>query len=681
MRRHNVNAVRCSHYPNDPAFLDLCDELGLYVDRRGRHREPRPQRLALPRPPLPPGLAGARRCGWSSGTRTTPASSPGRWATRPATASTTTRWPLPSAPTTRRGRCTTRAPSCGDWAGGRGRAPTSCARCTRPIDTDRRRWARVGRGRPAAHPVRVLPRHGQLQRRRWPTTGPPSSRTPGLQGGFLWEWKDHGLRQERPDGRVALRLRRAVRRRARTTPTSWPTAWSARTARPTPRCARWRGSHRPVTVAPVDLRRRLVRVRNRQWFTDLAWLQGEWELLVDGEVRQQRSVAARAVVPPQGDAELEVPFDRAVAESGTEAHLTFRWRTRHDAWFAPAGHEVAWDQLALPAPRRTKRAARPAAAVGWERDGDDLVVAMRGRGSQGGRRVPGLADRRRPSAARCARASRAVARAHRQRRVEAAAAPGAQAPRPLAHVGLDASARELVDVRVGRGSVTARHRLIAPDGLAVVHTQRLRLAGDGAVWLDEELVLPDAWDDVPRVGPVVPGARPPSAEVAWFGLGPGENETDRCSGSLVGRFEGEPDELPYLMPQDFGTRTGVRWYDLVGADRRLRIAAAPTVEPHRVGHAPHGGRPHCGHRLARPAAARRRRRARRRGQAGRRHRQLRPRHPRRLPGGARTPPLDVVAAPVPAIAVPPLTRARRALQARSVPFCGRSRASSAAGGR
>jgi len=31
MKRHNVNTVRTSHYPNDPRFLDLCDELGFYV--------------------------------------------------------------------------------------------------------------------------------------------------------------------------------------------------------------------------------------------------------------------------------------------------------------------------------------------------------------------------------------------------------------------------------------------------------------------------------------------------------------------------------------------------------------------------------------------------------------------------------------------------------------------------
>ncbi len=31
MKRAGINAVRTSHYPNDPVFLDLCDELGFYV--------------------------------------------------------------------------------------------------------------------------------------------------------------------------------------------------------------------------------------------------------------------------------------------------------------------------------------------------------------------------------------------------------------------------------------------------------------------------------------------------------------------------------------------------------------------------------------------------------------------------------------------------------------------------
>ena len=31
MKRHNINAVRTSHYPPHPRFLDLCDEYGLWV--------------------------------------------------------------------------------------------------------------------------------------------------------------------------------------------------------------------------------------------------------------------------------------------------------------------------------------------------------------------------------------------------------------------------------------------------------------------------------------------------------------------------------------------------------------------------------------------------------------------------------------------------------------------------
>ncbi len=31
MKQFNINAVRCSHYPNDPLWYKLCDQYGLYV--------------------------------------------------------------------------------------------------------------------------------------------------------------------------------------------------------------------------------------------------------------------------------------------------------------------------------------------------------------------------------------------------------------------------------------------------------------------------------------------------------------------------------------------------------------------------------------------------------------------------------------------------------------------------
>ena len=55
MKRCNFNAVRTSHYPNDPAFLDLCDELGLYVIDEADIESHAWYERRVPRPPLPAG--------------------------------------------------------------------------------------------------------------------------------------------------------------------------------------------------------------------------------------------------------------------------------------------------------------------------------------------------------------------------------------------------------------------------------------------------------------------------------------------------------------------------------------------------------------------------------------------------------------------------------------------------
>ena len=31
IKANNINAVRCSHYTNNPAFYEICSEIGLYV--------------------------------------------------------------------------------------------------------------------------------------------------------------------------------------------------------------------------------------------------------------------------------------------------------------------------------------------------------------------------------------------------------------------------------------------------------------------------------------------------------------------------------------------------------------------------------------------------------------------------------------------------------------------------
>ena len=107
----------------------------------------------------------------------------------------------------------------------------------------------------------------------------------GLQGGFIWEWKDHGILAER-DGQsfyayggqfgdepndanfVADGL---VGPEGDPHPAMWEHQWLARPARVTATDAE---PAQPAASA----------CSNRQWFTDLSWLRARWEVTVDGEV-------------------------------------------------------------------------------------------------------------------------------------------------------------------------------------------------------------------------------------------------------------------------------------------------------------------------------------------------------------------------------------------------------------
>ena len=118
MKRHNLNAVRTSHYPPHPRFLELCDTHGLYVidecDLETHGFEPVGWRRNWPaddhKLAPTPWWTGWRV--WSSRTRTVPAWSCGRSATRAAPAATWPPWPGGRGGATRRGRSTTSDWSC-----------------------------------------------------------------------------------------------------------------------------------------------------------------------------------------------------------------------------------------------------------------------------------------------------------------------------------------------------------------------------------------------------------------------------------------------------------------------------------------------------------------------------------------------------------------------------------------
>ena len=175
-----------------------------------------------------------------------------------------------------------------------------------------------------------------------------------LQGGFIWDWVDQGIRQVTDDGEEpALSLSNgwfAYGGDFGDEPNDgsfcingliWPDR------RPHPGLWEHKKIVEPVRVEPVDLAAGKVRVVNKYLFSDLSGLDISWTLSADGEVLQSGDLP-RLHTPAGGSKITTIPFREPNLKPGTEYWLTVSFALAQDTLWAEQGHEVAWAQFKLP---------------------------------------------------------------------------------------------------------------------------------------------------------------------------------------------------------------------------------------------------------------------------------------------------------------------------------------------
>ncbi|HXF62243.1 MAG TPA: glycoside hydrolase family 2 TIM barrel-domain containing protein [Caldilineaceae bacterium] len=190
---------------------------------------------------------------------------------------------------------------------------------------------------------------------------------PRLQGGFIWDWVDEGIRQERADGRVYY----AYGGDFGDQPNDGNFCANGLLGSDrTPHPALWEYKKvlEPVQVEAVDLAAGRLRVHNRYTFLDLSGLAAQWEVRAIGPVSTTSGQADHTVIaqgalprlstPPGGSDELQVPLPALADAQGADYWLTLRFVLAGPALWAPAGHEVAWAQFALPVSARGLGARR-----------------------------------------------------------------------------------------------------------------------------------------------------------------------------------------------------------------------------------------------------------------------------------------------------------------------------------
>ncbi|GAB2824024.1 glycoside hydrolase family 2 TIM barrel-domain containing protein [Streptomyces daliensis] len=608
MKQHNINAVRTSHYPPHPAFLDLCDELGLWVidecdlETHGfvftdwRHNPVDDVRWT-------PALLDRAR----------------RMVERDKNHASVIIWSLGN--------------ECGS-----GRGLSAMASWIRERDPSRPLHYENDPDCPDSDLYsRMYARHDEVERigrREEPPLedagldahrrslpfllceyGHAMGNGPGglseyqrlfekyerCQGGFIWEWIDHGLPRRTDDGRAYFAYGGDFGEELHDSNFVCDgLLFPDRT--PSPGLVEYKKVIEPVRIEG-DASAGTVTVTNQHDFAGLSHLAFTWSYEIDGETVDSGPLAVpglaageRATVklPSAPDS----PRARGERETGggdtgraPETQWTVRATLAHDTAWARAGHTVAWGQLPG-APAREQRRPRALGAPVRPRR-EDAGTAREGERHDAPYRL---------GPARFDAATGVLTH------LGALALTGPRLDVWRAPTDNDEGAPWQPDTRYGqvwrqRGLHRMRHRTdaVETDGEALVVRTRVGAAATDLAlrttyrWTASAervrlavSVEPEGdWDfPLPRLGlrMGLPGAY---GTATWFGGGPGESYPDTRAASRTGLWHSTVDALqtPYVRPQENGARSDVRWAEL-SADGNGRGADGTSWEDA----APAGGR-------------------------------------------------------------------------------------------
>lgn len=377
----------------------------------------------------------------------------------------------------------------------------------------------------------------------------------GLQGGFIWDWVDQGLRKTAENGKEFW----AYGGDFGDEPNDANfcingMVWPDRT--PHPSMWEFKKLAQPVRFSWKSAQKQVVTIENRQDFRTLADFRFRWSLQVDGQVRESGALPMLDTRPGESIS-LEVPFSRTPVQPGQEAVLHLEAVLAQDTRWAPAEHSLAWEQLVLDLPV----IAAPEAPR----------VALSAELSEQGLRQLSLGGQEVLVTAMEANFWRAPIDNDGIRRWSG------QADKPLGkwlEWGVNRIA--LVDSQKQGDTVQQVYRTPGGQELRVAQTWTSGNDSLQARWVFE---VPEALSDLPRLG-VRFALQSGFEQLEWLGRGPQESYPDRCAGYPLGRWQSTVTEeyVPYILPQEHGNHMATRWMALHNGTSGLLLVGGAHLQ-------------------------------------------------------------------------------------------------------
>jgi len=407
---------------------------------------------------------------------------------------------------------------------------------------------------------------------------------PRLQGGFIWEWVDHGIRQYTEDGEMYF----AYGGDFSDVPNDSNFVCDGLVfpdRQPSPGLIEYKKVIQPVKVEAVDLAIGRFKLTNRYDFRSLDHLSLAWSLMADGHMVKSGTMPIPKI-EARGSGTIDIPCSVANPSPATEYFIMLSFTLGVEENWADRGYEVAWAQFQLPVQPSKGRLliARDMTALNLE-DTDTMVYVDVADFSLAFDRITGRIaaweSNGQPLLNSGPRLNFWRAMTDNDVREEDYK-PWVDAGLSLLQHRVDAVEAEQLRESVVR--ITAK-TFIAPSGYSgqksIAATYVYTVYGSGDVLLDVHGVPHGDWPGtLPRIG--VQMEMPSDMDdVSWFGRGPGESYSDS---KQAGRFDLHNSRVadlftPYIVPQENGNRTDVRWVSLsTQSGRGLLVVGQPTLD-------------------------------------------------------------------------------------------------------
>ena len=532
LKRWNFNAVRTSHYPNDPAFLDLCDELGFYVVGEAnieshafqntlcndqKYLNAWVDRVARM---IQRDIHHASVILWSLGNES------GAGLNHRAAAAYA-RYFDPSRPLHYEGAIR------GNWTANYDLTDVVC-----PMYPDISAIISYAKSKKADRPLimceytHAMGNSNGTLAEYWEAI----HTLPGLQGGFIWEMWDHGLDQTLEDGTV----RSAYGGDYGETKHDGNFVCDGmffpdRTPKPALQEFKYIAS--PITITAKNLKTGKFEIFNKNFFVDLRDVKLRYEVTVNGKVTSTADVKLPAV-KPRKKALFSLPANALKADSNAgERFVNFSLVLATSTPWAHLGHEVAWQQIALP--------SKPLPKAKLAKKAQEYVNAEGAIILPFGEVAPRLTLWRAPTDNDA-----------------------------IGHIaskwetwGLRNIRRDSSTVSRKGGITKITHSWKTSAGITIKHIQTVESVESG-LRVTDEVTLPKQLDDVARVG-INFELHGDLNQLTYFGTGPSETMPDRAIGK-VHRWNSTVAQqyVPYVKPQENGGHVGVRWFTLTNQTNR-----------------------------------------------------------------------------------------------------------------